>query len=720
MKMLMWKEWRENLKWVPFPGLVILLVFLIDKPDVPMPDTTDSYFFCLIAVVFAAALGFVQIFFEGHGDKRSLLLHRPLSASRIFLGKALAGIGLYLLALGIPFLCLESWLATPGNMAAPFHWQTSLPWLADILSGLVYYFAGMLVAQRDVSWYGSRCVPLAAALSCSCFVWALTEFWQALAAIACFTSVLGLAAWGSFGSGGACARQPRTGRIGLATTLLAGLLLVSMFAKQMIGEGLGSEFMYICDLTRQGRVLLAPCRANDGRIGPWLDARTGKEATDMNETVAESSMMAMWTIMETPLYQSYRNSGRFYVVCGNESTPGTERWFYDQEQRRLLGYHKLYHHFLGSFGPTGFTPAGEQPGDSFQGEFCHRRTRWYAMKRDFLAFPGAVYKVDYARRTIALFFAPAAEETVAYADWWSDKLHETKRLAVIGTDKSYHFLTDTGGPVVTIPRAHETHKDGYVVCLGLLETPERYFAWYRTLPFEPSLGAQEYKSKVLHLHQYDHRGRELACLDHHPPSAVASYAKAFFGLITPVTEAATLVATSAYLRSEARLQGNTHKPVLLDYLHNTRHYIPGTSRFEESSSGLIFSYIALIVLAGAASALVCCLLACRLALSRAHCIGWAAVGFLFGWVGLVLMVFYQEWPARIACPKCRKPRVVTRDLCENCSAGHAAPVSDGSEIFESAIAGPPAAWAVSLSPAGSARGIPARKECQLRSLGDRP
>src|SRR5438477_13128891 len=104
MKSLIWKELRENIKWLPLPGLVILVVFLIDKPGEPILPATDAYFFCLTAVVFGAALGFVQMFSESHGDKRSLLLHRPLAPSRIFLAKTLDGVGLYLLALGIPFL----------------------------------------------------------------------------------------------------------------------------------------------------------------------------------------------------------------------------------------------------------------------------------------------------------------------------------------------------------------------------------------------------------------------------------------------------------------------------------------------------------------------------------------------------------------------------------------------------------------------------------------
>src|SRR5262249_3376657 len=236
MKTLIWKEWREHGKWVPLPGLVTLLVFHIEKPEQPMLAVTDAYYFCLTAVVFGAALGFLQVFFEAQGDKRSLLLHRPLGASRIFAAKAIAGVALYLVALGIPFVCLETWFATPGHMPAPFHWRTALPWLADILSGLVYYFAGMLTAQRGARWYGSRGLGLAAAFLCSYLVWALPEFWQALLAIGVIGLLVGVAAWGSFCAGGAYAPQPRVAKAALAMTLLGGLLIASALGKQMIGE----------------------------------------------------------------------------------------------------------------------------------------------------------------------------------------------------------------------------------------------------------------------------------------------------------------------------------------------------------------------------------------------------------------------------------------------------------------------------------------------------
>ena len=70
---------------------------------------------------------------------------------------------------------------------------------------------------------------------------------------------------------------------------------------------------------------------------------------------------------------------------------------------------------------------------------------------------------------------------------------------------------------------------------------------------------QESKTAPFDLHQYDAGGHELAH-QHHPqlPYPAASYAKAFFGLVTPMTEAATLVGVSQYLRSEAR--GRQHAP----------------------------------------------------------------------------------------------------------------------------------------------------------------
>ena len=118
------------------------------------------------------------------------------------------------------------------------------------------------------------------------------------------------------------------------------------------------------------------------------------------------------------------------------------------------------------------------------------------------------------------------------------------------------------------------------------------------------------------------------------PYPADSYAKALFGAVTPMTEAAALVGASRYLRWEARRKGSTRKPVLLDYLENSRYYIPGTSAFEVTPSGLVPGYLALIVLSAAASAIGCWLLARRYAFSRGRSIV-LGTRWLLLWLGRV-------------------------------------------------------------------------------------
>src|SRR5262249_52853819 len=120
-------------------------------------------------------------------------------------------------------------------------------------------------------WYGSRGLALAGAFFCSCQVWALTEFWQALVAIGIIGSFVGVAAWGSFSAGGEYATQPRPAKAGLALAFLAALLILRMLGKQMIGEWSDSGFRWVYGIDRQGRMMSAPLVINVGYLGPWTD-----------------------------------------------------------------------------------------------------------------------------------------------------------------------------------------------------------------------------------------------------------------------------------------------------------------------------------------------------------------------------------------------------------------------------------------------------------------
>jgi hypothetical protein len=523
----------------------------------------------------------------------------------------------------------------------------------------------------------------------------LPEFWQVIVAIAIIGSFVSVAAWGSFHTGGAYPAQPRLAKAALAMTLLAGLLILSMKGKQLVAEQLDPGMHYQVDLDRQGRVLFNVHEEGRGEIS--ITDLNGQEAVDLKR---QRFWRADFTMLEWPIHWGYRHNGRFYVQYRNESKPGSERWYYDHLQGRLVGYDGYYHNLLGSFGPDGFTPADQPPEKRFQGDLRFVTNRWQYIDTDYLIFPGGVYDVDFAQRSIRMFFTPAPGETVISVREWRDDTEERNPLVIVGTDKSFHVLKKDGSLVVSLHREFSPEKYGPVF-VGRLDNPPRYFVWHHLRGWlrEP----EEYASEPSQLVEYDTAGREIARRTVPPfPYPPESYAEALFGLVSPMTEAATLVGASRYVRAADRSEGSIHKSSLLEYLEYTEFYIPGTATMATTLSpatqppvGLIPGYIGLILLSAAGGAFGCFALARRYSFSSARRIGWALIGFFFGWVGLVLMLAVQEWPARIACPRCRRLRVVTRDRCEHCGAPHATPEPDGTEIFKSAHTVPVAVSTVS-------------------------
>jgi hypothetical protein len=76
----------------------------------------------------------------------------------------------------------------------------------------------------------------------------------------------------------------------------------------------------------------------------------------------------------------------------------------------------------------------------------------------------------------------------------------------------------------------------------------------------------------------------------------------------------------------------------------------------------------------------------RYSLTLPSRVGWAAFHLVFGIPGLLTFLSVQEWPAREACPNCKKLRVVDREKCEHCGADFAPPEKNGTEVFETMAA----------------------------------
>jgi len=166
MRAIIWTELRENLKWAVLVLIITWLAVAIALTFREFMEYKPANFwfgpgnvgFTLGAALGGLLLGIFQVVFESGKNSWAFLVHRPLSRTGIFLAKAISGLGLLYLAAGTP-LFFMALCGLTGHWAAPFSAAMALPAVLDILSGAVYYFAGMMIALRCARWYGSR-LPL--------------------------------------------------------------------------------------------------------------------------------------------------------------------------------------------------------------------------------------------------------------------------------------------------------------------------------------------------------------------------------------------------------------------------------------------------------------------------------------------------------------------------------------------------------------------------------
>jgi hypothetical protein len=133
--------------------------------EVPFAGNGFTVWFMLISVVFAAALGFRQSATELARGTYLFLLHRPLRRDVIFLIKLATGAGVLLLGASLPIVLYGAWAAVPGHHASPFAWSMTAPaWQLALLMPLLYLGA-FLSGLRPARWFGTRLLPLAAAVT---------------------------------------------------------------------------------------------------------------------------------------------------------------------------------------------------------------------------------------------------------------------------------------------------------------------------------------------------------------------------------------------------------------------------------------------------------------------------------------------------------------------------------------------------------------------------
>jgi len=176
-KSLLLKELRETY-WIALLGLVVHLAIVAicagyeffwlpnnDRPyiEVPIIDSGFLFYFCVVSMAVAVALGFRQTLGESLGNTWLFLLHRPASLRKVLAAKLFTGMALYLACGIIPIVSFAAWSSTPGSQSGPFFWwMTYAAWSALGITNL-FYLAAFLAGLRPARWFGTRLLPLVAA-----------------------------------------------------------------------------------------------------------------------------------------------------------------------------------------------------------------------------------------------------------------------------------------------------------------------------------------------------------------------------------------------------------------------------------------------------------------------------------------------------------------------------------------------------------------------------
>jgi ABC-type transport system involved in multi-copper enzyme maturation permease subunit len=127
-------------------------------------DELTFYLSCCAGAL-AVALAMKQTAWELGQGTYFFLFHRPVSRTWIIACKLAVGTLWVVLLSALMILVYAWWVATPGHITGPFFWSmTAGAWRLWVALPVVYLSA-FLAGIRPAKWFGSRLVPVVAAIA---------------------------------------------------------------------------------------------------------------------------------------------------------------------------------------------------------------------------------------------------------------------------------------------------------------------------------------------------------------------------------------------------------------------------------------------------------------------------------------------------------------------------------------------------------------------------
>lgn len=683
MKSLIWKELRENIRW----ALLAMIVFggAMAYALYQAPNDYQSYYYndgitllkksFLLVTTFGAPiiglfLGLMQILPELKRDQWAALLHRPVSRGTVYAGKSLSGVILYGIAAVLPFALAVWYVVTPGNFGAPFVPGMESAGLADVATGLAYYFAALLLALQRGGWGGLRALPVLAAIHMSYFVQSVSLFYVAMEAALLLALVLGLAAWGAIRNQDRFAPRPWLGYVAFLVVVYYGVCGLGDIGRSLLvalGPAPRSESQRY-ELTRDGQPILLKYVNNvvqtvstpDGTPLNDPKFKPDRVRTELKYLNGFSSYIGDahgWKPPERSF--SYRQTYSYLYSNSPNNFPRLEQWFQILQPRLLVCYLPDKRRAVDRLDLGGFVP---------------------------LSAPVQPFPNDYEVDSFQDAYVLSGTGSARFASLPSRKIHDIPLPApgpIFGTGSAY--ATKGGGSVSVFGFTFSTgvalynHKAELVAFLpyhqdvdrwgslsvGIDPDLNRFFLWYRPSAWIPTATQKTMPSYV---DVVDKTGTVLSSSTL-PPLPAYSRGKPLHALIERGLQSPAVYFGNMLYRKIGASFGNTRLKNALDWQLG--------SGWEGTKATAIWS-----VGISLALAIVTLLWSRRVHLSQRRSILWVVIVLLFNVPGCIAFRFATDWPRLVACRACRRSRAVDAQNCPSCGEGWPHPARAGTEIFD--------------------------------------
>ncbi len=686
MRMLIWKELRENFKWA------ILAMLVLGMAEIHSLYQTrygyqDYYYndgiticknsFLTVTTFGCAAVGFllglIQIIPELKRDRWAALLHRPVRRGVIFRGKVAAGILLYLIATVPPFL-LAIWLvATPGNFGVPFVPKMVLPGTADICTGLVFYFAGLAVALQRGGWIGLRVIPLLAAVFTSFSVQYGGPFYLALENTVMMGLFLFATGWGAIHNQDLFRERPLLGRLAFMAVTFYGAcglgLLIQSFVKvveppthstfvqyQLTDEGFPIRLTSVDDV-----VVLVEGLDGNKLTGPeYKPDRVRNHLRYLNGLTQNIGDAHGWHPF---IFQnSYRDSRTYLWANGPYMYPRMEQWFYLEEAKYLVGVLPNQKKAFAILDQNGFEPITAKPegflaqtemGYAGQDAYC----LWEPTRARFAFLP---------TRQITNVVLPAPGPIYGQCYAWASNGNSSVYATGLALPSGVAVYDEKTIFTTLLPYTRDVSRWGGV-SLGMSWNKDRYYLWYSPSSWIDDKTRQtmpSYVDEVTPAGQILHSYTLPPIPDIKNPTAWHDFV--WWRLQSP----AFFFGTMLYKKVGAAF-GSIRMHDDLSWQWSPQHARTQTRSVSASIAGLSL-VLAVIALFWARSV--------RIPWAQAWF--WAVFVLAFDLSGFVTFWLLADWPRFVDCARCGKKRPIEENLCPHCGSPWPTPEATGIEILE--------------------------------------